>query len=38
MNNIENIELEFLTLSDYHELKEAMIASYTSMPDSIWGE
>ena len=38
MKNIENIELEFLTLTDYHELREAMIASYTSMPDSIWGE
>lgn len=38
MKNIENIELAYLTLSDYQELKAAMIASYTSMPDSIWGE
>tara|TARA_R110002033_G_scaffold74651_4_gene125922 strand:- start:1466 stop:2140 length:675 start_codon:yes stop_codon:yes gene_type:complete len=38
MKNIENIELTFLTLEDYQELKEAMIASYTTMPDAIWKE
>tara|TARA_R110002049_G_scaffold3795_5_gene27605 strand:+ start:83006 stop:84526 length:1521 start_codon:yes stop_codon:yes gene_type:complete len=38
MKNIENIELAYLTLSDYQELKAAMIASYTSMPDAIWDE
>jgi len=38
MKEIDNIELQFLTLDDYQELKEAMIASYTTMPDSIWKE
>lgn len=36
MKDIENIELAFLSLDDYQELKEAMIASYTTMPDAIW--
>ncbi len=36
--DIENIELKFLTLNDYQELKDVMIASYTSMPNSIWKE
>ena len=35
---IENIELKFLTLNDYQELKDVMIASYSSMPNSIWKE
>ncbi len=35
---IENVELEYLSLDDYEELKEAMIASYTSMPDAYWRE
>ena len=38
MNEIENIELAFLSLDDYQELKEAMIESYTSMPNSYWRE
>lgn len=38
MNEIENIELTFLSLTDYQELKEAMIESYTSMPHSYWRE
>ncbi|MCJ7802711.1 MAG: bifunctional GNAT family N-acetyltransferase/carbon-nitrogen hydrolase family protein [Candidatus Marinimicrobia bacterium] len=38
MNEIENIELTFLSLDDYQELKEAMIESYTSMPNSYWRE
>ena len=38
MNTIENIELEFLKIEDYQELKEAMVASYVTMPDSIWKE
>ena len=33
---IENIELELLSINDYGDLKEAMIASYTSMPDAYW--
>ena len=38
IENIENIELEFLTLTDYKELKELMIEAYSSMPDSYWRE
>lgn len=38
IENIENIELQFLTINDYKELKEAMIESYSSMPDSYWRE
>lgn len=36
--NIENIELAFLTPDDYPELKEAMIYAYQNMPDSYWKE
>lgn len=35
-NDIENIELSFLQLKDYQELKEALIESYPEMPDSYW--
>ncbi len=38
MNEIENIELAFLSLSDYQELKETMIESYGNMPNSYWRE
>ena len=38
IENIENIELQFLTLDDYKQLKEAMIEAYSSMPDSYWKE
>jgi len=38
MENIENIELTFLSLDDYQELKTAMIASYTTMPHAYWKE
>lgn len=38
MNEIENIELSFLSLDDYQELKNTMIESYSSMPDSYWKE
>ena len=38
MEDIENIELAYLNLKDYQELKQAMIESYTTMPDSIWKE
>jgi predicted amidohydrolase/GNAT superfamily N-acetyltransferase len=37
-DKIESIELQLLTLSDYHQLKEAMIQSYTNMPNSYWKE
>lgn len=36
LREIENIELKFLTVDDYEDLKSAMIDSYTSMPNSIW--
>ncbi len=36
--DIENIELKFLDLKDYQELKTAMISAYTNMPDSYWKE
>lgn len=38
IREIENIELKFLTVDDYQELKSAMIDSYTSMPNAIWSE
>lgn len=38
IQNIENIELQFLTLNDYKELKAAMIQAYSSMPDAYWKE
>jgi predicted amidohydrolase len=38
MIDIENIELTFLSLDDYQELKAAMIESYTTMPNAYWKE
>ena len=38
IKNIENIELHYLTVEDYKQLKEAMIEAYASMPDSYWRE
>ena len=38
MNEIENVELSFLHLDDYQELKDAMIAAYPSMPEYYWRE
>lgn len=38
MIETDNIEIAFLSIDDYQELKEAMIASYASMPDSYWRE
>jgi predicted amidohydrolase/GNAT superfamily N-acetyltransferase len=38
LENIENIELQYLTIEDYKELKSAMIEAYSSMPDSYWKE
>lgn len=35
---IENIELSFLQLDEYQELKQAMIISYTNLPDAYWKE
>ncbi|WP_321348528.1 bifunctional GNAT family N-acetyltransferase/carbon-nitrogen hydrolase family protein [uncultured Draconibacterium sp.] len=36
MQEIDNIELSFLTLDDYEGLKEAMIESYPDMPEDYW--
>ena len=38
MQDIENIKLEYLTLDDAQELKEAMIMSYDTLSDSYWKE
>jgi predicted amidohydrolase/GNAT superfamily N-acetyltransferase len=38
IQEIENIELHFLTLSDYRALKDAMIEAYSNMPDAHWDE
>lgn len=38
MEKIENVVLEYLTLTDYEALKETMIAAYSSMPNSYWKE
>lgn len=35
---IENIELKYLSLDDYQELKAAMIEAYKTMPNSFWKE
>ncbi|TYA54778.1 carbon-nitrogen hydrolase family protein [Formosa maritima] len=36
--DIENIELQYLTLDDYQELKGAMQQAYSSMPELFWRE
>src|SRR5690554_7222640 len=38
IQNIDNIELIFLTNEDYEELKDIMIEAYASMPNSYWNE
>lgn len=38
IKDIENIELQFLTINDYQELKNAMIEAYSNMPNSYWKE
>ncbi|MBX3044038.1 MAG: GNAT family N-acetyltransferase [Candidatus Kapabacteria bacterium] len=38
LQDIENIELSYLQLKDYEELKDVMIDSYTTMPNSYWKE
>ncbi|MDF1573259.1 MAG: carbon-nitrogen hydrolase family protein [Bacteroidales bacterium] len=38
MKKIENIQLEFLKLGDYQDLKEAMIEAYENMPNAYWKE
>ncbi|WP_439651377.1 GNAT family N-acetyltransferase [Mesonia aestuariivivens] len=36
MEKIENVELKYLTLEDFEELKAATEAAYHSMPNSYW--
>lgn len=36
--SIENIELHYLTIKDYEDLKGVMIEAYSSMPDAYWKE
>lgn len=38
IEDIDNIELKYLDLQDYQELKAAMILSYKEMPDAYWKE
>ncbi|WP_228852065.1 carbon-nitrogen hydrolase family protein [Aegicerativicinus sediminis] len=38
LQEIENIELKYLSIDDYQELKDAMIAAYSTMPESYWKE
>lgn len=38
MEEIENIELTYLKVEDYQELKETMIESYPNIPGAIWSE
>ncbi len=38
MKEIDNIQLEFLKSGDYSALKEAMVESYSGMPQAFWKE
>ncbi|MDX2304283.1 MAG: bifunctional GNAT family N-acetyltransferase/carbon-nitrogen hydrolase family protein [Microscillaceae bacterium] len=38
MKKIENVDLQYLTIEDYQELKGAMIEAYMGMIDSYWGK
>lgn len=38
VTGIENIEIKYLTMDDYQELKQAMINAYSSMPNAYWKE
>lgn len=38
IEDIENIELQFMDLKDYEAIKQAMIESYPNMPNSYWKE
>ena len=37
-HKIEKIELDFLTIDDYQELKQAMIIAYQAIPNPYWEE
>lgn len=36
IGDIDNLELDYLSMHDYQELKDVMIQSYSTMPDSYW--
>lgn len=38
MESIDKIELAFLTIEDYADLKQAMLESYANMPEAYWRE
>ena len=38
MEPIENIEIVFLTLDDYEDLKNAMVEAYSNLPEGNWEE
>ncbi|MFV0305903.1 MAG: GNAT family N-acetyltransferase [Moheibacter sp.] len=38
LNEIDKIELQFLQLKDYQEIKDVMVSAYASMPDAYWKE
>ncbi|MFT5887075.1 MAG: putative amidohydrolase/GNAT superfamily N-acetyltransferase, partial [Arcticibacterium sp.] len=38
IEEIDNIELKYLDIEDYQELKDAMILSYQTMPEAYWKE
>lgn len=38
IKNIENIELAYLDIEDYQELKKVMVSAYQTMPDAYWKE
>ena len=38
IEEIDNVELKYLSIEDYAELKDAMILAYQNMPDSYWKE
>jgi predicted amidohydrolase/GNAT superfamily N-acetyltransferase len=38
MKEIENIELKFLSIDDYEQLKNVMLQAYKTMPEAYWKE
>lgn len=38
LRDIDKIELKYLSLDDYHDLQQAMVSAYPSMPDAYWRE
>ena len=38
INEIDKIELVYLQFEDYLEIKDIMVAAYSSMPDAYWKE